>query len=152
MRHQPVKQLSFSYDREDHSSIEAHKIIEMAAAHVTTRSILTAFLPRFTASTPSTTSRFATLYSRQLALPLFPSLSIALPAIQLNVPGLLEGIWESILRAVPKKKTSHMKKRHRQMAGKGMKDVTSLNRCSACGHVKRAHLLCPFCVDGKQKR
>jgi len=40
-----------------------------------------------------------------------------------------------------------MKKRHRQMAGKGLKDVTSLNRCSACGEIKRAHLLCPNCVS-----
>jgi large subunit ribosomal protein L32 len=82
-----------------------------------------------------------------------PSLAFAIPsAIQLNVPGLLEGIWESILRAVPKKKTSHMKKRHRQMAGKGMKDVTSLNKCSACGHVKKAHFLCPYCVAGELLR
>jgi ribosomal protein L32 len=69
--------------------------------------------------------------------------------MQLNVPGLIEGIWESILRAVPKKKTSHMKKRHRQMAGKGMEDVTALNKCSACGHIKRAHVLCPYCVNGR---
>jgi ribosomal protein L32 len=34
------------------------------------------------------------------------------------------------------------------MAGKALKDVTALNRCSACGHVKRAHLLCPYCVKG----
>jgi ribosomal protein L32 len=61
---------------------------------------------------------------------------------------LLEGIWESILRAVPKKKTSHMKQRSRRMAGKALKDVTALNKCSACGHVKRAHLLCPYCVKG----
>jgi large subunit ribosomal protein L32 len=82
-----------------------------------------------------------------------PSLAFAIPsAIQLNVPGLLEGIWESILRAVPKKKTSHMKKRHRQMAGKGMKDVTALNKCSACGHVKKAHFLCPYCVAGELLR
>jgi len=33
------------------------------------------------------------------------------------------------LKAVPKKKTSHMKKRTRQMAGKGLKDVTALNKC-----------------------
>lgn len=37
------------------------------------------------------------------------------------------------------------------MAGKGLKDVTELNKCSACGHVKRAHLLCPYCVKGKLK-
>ena len=35
------------------------------------------------------------------------------------------------------------------MAGKGLKDVTALNKCSACGNVKRAHLLCPYCVKGK---
>ena len=34
------------------------------------------------------------------------------------------------------------------MAGKGLKEVTALNKCSACGHVKRAHLLCPYCVKG----
>jgi large subunit ribosomal protein L32 len=98
----------------------------------------------------SNTSRFTTLYSRQLSLPVLPSLAFAIPsAIQLNVPGIIEGLWESILRAVPKKKTSHMKKRHRQMAGKALKDVTALNKCSACGHVKRAHLLCPYCVTGR---
>ena len=41
-----------------------------------------------------------------------------------------------------------MKKRHRQYAGKALKDVTALNKCSACGNVKRAHLLCPYCVNG----
>ncbi|KAJ9193571.1 hypothetical protein DTO166G4_598 [Paecilomyces variotii] len=64
-----------------------------------------------------------------------------------SVNGILSGIWESILRAVPKKKTSHMKKRHRQMAGKALKDVKNLNRCSGCGQIKRAHLLCPNCVS-----
>jgi large subunit ribosomal protein L32 len=124
--------------------------IKMAATHVTTRSILSSFLPRLSSSTASSTSRFTTLHSRQLCLPVLPSLAFAIPsAIQLNVPGLLEGIWESILRAVPKKKTSHMKKRHRQMAGKGLKDITALNKCPACGHLKRAHLLCPYCVKGK---
>ena len=42
-----------------------------------------------------------------------------------------------------------MKKRHRQYAGKALKDVTALNKCSACGNVKRAHLLCPYCVNGE---
>ncbi|TVY22634.1 putative 54S ribosomal protein L32, mitochondrial [Lachnellula hyalina] len=119
----------------------------MASAHVTARSILSSFLPRLSAPTASTTSRNTVLFSRQLSLPLLPRLAFAIPsAIQLNVPGLLEGIWESILRAVPKKKTSHMKQRSRRLAGKGLKDVTSLNKCSACGNVKRAHYLCPFCV------
>src|SRR3954463_3668581 len=93
------------------------------------------FLPRL--STPSATVRQSTtLFTRQLTYPLLPNFETAIPvAISINIPSLLGGLWESILRAVPKKKTSHMKKRHRQMAGKALKDVTSLNRCSACGHV-----------------
>ena len=43
--------------------------------------------------------------------------------------------------------TPYRKKRHRQMAGKGLKDVTALNKCSACGQLKRAHVLCPYCVQ-----
>lgn len=50
---------------------------------------------------------------------------------------------------MPKKKTSHMKKRHRQMAGKALKDVTALNKCSGCGHVKKQHHLCPYCIQGE---
>ena len=72
-------------------------------------------------------------------------------ALSLAIPSLLADIWESVLRAVPKKKTSHRKKRQRFMAGKGLQDVTALNKCSACGNVKRAHLLCPFCVGGKSE-
>jgi ribosomal protein L32 len=45
-----------------------------------------------------------------------------------------------------------MKKRSRQYAGKALKDVTALNKCSACGNVKRAHLLCPYCVNGASFR
>ena len=90
------------------------------------------------------------LIRRQWAIPLLPTISLSLPvAIHLNIPSFLPGLWESILRAVPKKKTSHMKKRHRQMAGKALKDVTALNKCSACGNIKRAHLLCPYCVECK---
>ena len=29
-----------------------------------------------------------------------------------------------------------------------MKDVTHLTKCSACGKLKRAHVLCPYCVQG----
>jgi large subunit ribosomal protein L32 len=120
----------------------------MATAHVTTRSILSSFLPRMFTPATATTSR-SLINARQIAHPLLPSLAISIPAISINVPGILEGLWESVLRAVPKKKTSHMKKRHRQMAGKALKDV-GVNRCSACGHAKRAHVLCPYCVSGMQ--
>jgi large subunit ribosomal protein L32 len=125
-------------------------IVKMASAHITTRSILSSFLPRFSQPAVSKASRFTTLYSRQLSTPLLPSLNLAIPsAISLNIPGLIEGLWESILRAVPKKKTSHSKGRSRRLAGKALKDVTNLVKCPGCGSVKRAHVLCPFCVAGK---
>ncbi len=96
-------------------------------------------------------SRFASVYVRQLSVPFLPMFSLAIPGIRLSLPSLpslLGDIWESILRAVPKKKTSHMKKRHRQMAGKALKDVTALCKCPACGRLKRMHYLCPFCMKG----
>ncbi|BCR87011.1 mitochondrial 54S ribosomal protein bL32m [Aspergillus chevalieri] len=72
--------------------------------------------------------------------------------LSLTIPGLLSDIWDSVLRAVPKKKVSHMKRRHRQMAGKALKDVKNLNTCSGCGQVKRAHILCPHCVADIKKQ
>ncbi|KAL2355640.1 hypothetical protein BJ546DRAFT_971225 [Cryomyces antarcticus] len=85
---------------------------------------------------------------RMIRQPLLPALSFTLPIASLTaLPSIFSDLWESILRAVPKKKTSHMKKRHRQMAGKALKDVTALNKCSGCGRVKRAHVLCPYCVQ-----
>ncbi len=80
-------------------------------------------------------------------LTLFTPFASSLATI-FGVPSILAGLWESVLRAVPKKKTSHRKKRQRFLAGKALQDVTALNKCSACGNVKRAHLLCPFCVSG----
>ncbi|KAJ4294569.1 hypothetical protein N0V90_008260 [Kalmusia sp. IMI 367209] len=76
-----------------------------------------------------------------------PFAALAIPSLSLPSIPSLSDIWEGVLKAVPKKKTSYMKKRTRFMAGKGLKDITSLNKCSACGRVKRAHLLCPYCVD-----
>ncbi|KAI0541732.1 hypothetical protein GGR58DRAFT_413788 [Xylaria digitata] len=84
---------------------------------------------------------------RQSPFPSIPALAIAIPAAISNIPSLLGDIWEGILRAVPKSKTSHMKKRHRQMAGKGLKDVTNLNKCPACGGTKKMHTLCPTCTS-----
>jgi large subunit ribosomal protein L32 len=87
---------------------------------------------------------------QRLAQPprLFPAAFAALPLPSLSLPSIpsLSQIWDGLLKAVPKKKTSHRKKRQRQMAGKALKDITNLNKCSACGRVKRAHLLCPYCV------
>ena len=72
-----------------------------------------------------------------------------LPAALIPIPSLLADLWDGLLKAVPKKKTTHSKKRHRQMAGKALKDVTALNKCSACGRTKRAHVLCPYCVQSE---
>ena len=30
--------------------------------------------------------------------------------------------------------------------------MTALNRCSACGRMKRAHVLCPYCVQSGSMR
>ncbi|KAH7039971.1 uncharacterized protein B0I36DRAFT_259109 [Microdochium trichocladiopsis] len=80
-------------------------------------------------------------------LPVIPALAIAIPSAIQTIPSILGDIWEGILKAVPKSKTSHMKKRHRQMAGKALKDVTNLNKCPACGGIKKMHTLCPTCLS-----
>jgi large subunit ribosomal protein L32 len=77
-----------------------------------------------------------------------PFAALAIPSLSIPSFPSLGDIWDGILKAVPKKKTSYRKKRQRFMAGKGLKDVTALNTCMACGRVKRAHILCPYCVDG----
>lgn len=96
---------------------------------------------------PTVRSRTVWNTSQQLISTSFFNLPITIPThFTLGIPSILSGLWESILRAVPKKKTSHRKKRQRFMAGKALKDVTNFNKCSACGNVKRAHILCPYCV------
>lgn len=76
-----------------------------------------------------------------------PSLTF-LPALSLfpDVGSLLRDIWESVLRAVPKQRTSHSKSRHRRMAGKALKDLIAVVKCPSCGRPKRSHYLCPYCV------
>ncbi|KAI1822386.1 hypothetical protein F4861DRAFT_395774 [Xylaria intraflava] len=113
---------------------------------------LSALLPRLSSPAFSSSFRSAILssqQSRQSPFPSIPTLAIAIPAAISSIPSLLGDIWEGILRAVPKKKTSHMKKRHRQMAGKALKDVTNLNKCPACGGVKKMHTLCSSCTSRK---
>ena len=108
-----------------------------------------ATLPSTSTAPSSIRIRTSPLFLQQLIQPILYA-PIAIPAvIRIGVPSILAEIWESILRAVPKKKTSHRKKRQRFLAGKGLKDVTALNKCSACGNVKKAHVLCPFCVNGQ---
>lgn len=115
----------------------------MASLRAPSASFLSAFLPVARASliAQEPVQRIPVL--RQIQQSLSTTL---LPAALVPIPTLLGELWDGLLKAVPKKKTSHMKKRHRQMAGKALKDVTALNKCSACGRVKRAHILCPHCV------
>lgn len=116
----------------------------MAALRIPSSAFLSAFLPVVRAALlPQSTS-----ITRRIPL-LHQLRTSVLPAALLPIPSLLGELWDGLLRAVPKKKTSHMKKRHRQMAGKALKDVTALNKCSACGRAKRAHVLCPYCVQSK---
>ncbi|TKA75882.1 hypothetical protein B0A55_04849 [Friedmanniomyces simplex] len=114
----------------------------MAAIRIPSTSFLFAFLPIARATL---LPELAPITRR---IPLLQQLRTSLlPAAFLPIPSLLGELWDGLLRAVPKKKTSHMKKRHRFMAGKALKDVTALNKCSACGRAKRAHVLCPYCVQ-----
>ena len=121
----------------------------MAALRTPSASFLSAFLPVARASLAPETSTLSPIRRR---IPLLQHLRTSLlPAALVPIPSLIGELWEGILKAVPKKKTSHMKKRHRFMAGKGLKDVTALNKCSACGRPKRAHVLCPYCVQSKSR-
>ncbi|RMZ88662.1 hypothetical protein DV736_g4111, partial [Chaetothyriales sp. CBS 134916] len=70
-----------------------------------------------------------------------------LPAVSIGLSAWLADAWEGLLRAVPKKKTSHMKRRHRQLAGKALKDLKNINTCPGCGKPKKSHTLCPYCVS-----
>ncbi|KAI7526642.1 hypothetical protein KC331_g16837 [Hortaea werneckii] len=118
----------------------------MASLRAPSAGFLSAFLPVARASLfPQQPAALSPIRRR---IPLLQHLRTSLlPAALVPIPSLIGELWEGILKAVPKKKTSHMKKRHRQMAGKGLKDVTALNKCSACGRPKRAHVLCPYCVQ-----
>lgn len=77
----------------------------------------------------------------RLTFPKLPSITI-----KVTIPSLSQ--WTGILLAAPKKKTSHQKKRQRQLAPgkKQIKVLNNLNRCPSCGHYKRAHTLCMVCV------
>ncbi|RKP27294.1 hypothetical protein SYNPS1DRAFT_12904 [Syncephalis pseudoplumigaleata] len=61
---------------------------------------------------------------------------------------MLEGLrelWESILRAVPKKKTSHSKKRMRS-SNKGLKNRTDIVACPGCGRDRMMGHVCRHCL------
>lgn len=120
----------------------ARHLLRMAA-------VTASLLPRMSLPAFSYSARWVTFHTRIFSPRLLPALSLAVPGVSLNLPALLGDIWESVLRAVPKKKTSHAKKRHRQMAGKALEDVHGLCECSGCGATKRSHRLCQNCLRGQ---
>ncbi|CAH1761648.1 7430_t:CDS:1 [Entrophospora sp. SA101] len=64
--------------------------------------------------------------------------------------GLVE-IFGPIVLAVPKKKTSHSKKRMRS-ANKGLKDKVNVIQCPGCGRKNLIHHLCFHCYCDFRKR
>ncbi|ORY08321.1 hypothetical protein K493DRAFT_309905 [Basidiobolus meristosporus CBS 931.73] len=57
----------------------------------------------------------------------------------------------SILWAVPKKKTSHSKKRMRA-SNKALKNMTNIMRCHSCGRPKLMHHICKYCYKDIRKK
>lgn len=144
----------YSEDRNHHQTRSVRRTDKAMASAMLSARTAPSMLSRLSASTTFFSSKYASVHIRPLALPLLPRLSLPVPAISLHLPSLpsLEEIWDGLLKAVPKKKASHSRRRHRQMAGKALKDVTELCRCPACGGVKRMHFLCPTCAPSKHSR
>ena len=64
----------------------------------------------------------------------------------------LKTIWDSILLwAVPKKRTSHSKKRMR-MTHKYLKPKNNYKTCPQCGNLKLPHMLCGHCFRETMKQ
>lgn len=79
---------------------------------------------------------------RQVPSQLLPAIGTAIT----NLSSFISTLWESVLKAAPKKKQSYARKRDRQLANKGLKDITNVMPCPSCGRPKRAHALCEHCV------
>ena len=72
------------------------------------------------------------------------------PSCALEANGL-KSIWDSILLwAVPKKRTSHSKKRMR-MTHKYLKPKNNYKTCPQCGNLKLPHMLCGHCFRETMK-
>ncbi|KAJ2499122.1 hypothetical protein GGH96_003782 [Coemansia sp. RSA 1972] len=104
------------------------------------------------------------MFARALVRPVaFPQLTTALnaaarfaqtpmaTAIGVNLGLLGDLLGEMILRAVPKQRTSHAKKRKR-MATKGLKNRQDLTPCLGCGRPKLAAHICRNCYSDIRKK
>lgn len=58
---------------------------------------------------------------------------------------LATSLWDGVLWAVPKKRTSHSKKRKRMMH-KYLKPKHNVTLCQKCGNAKLFHTLCGHCL------
>ncbi|KJZ80249.1 hypothetical protein HIM_00099 [Hirsutella minnesotensis 3608] len=108
--------------------------------------VAASIMPRIAMPRVFASSRWSALCASIFSPRLLSPLAIAVPGVSLNLPTLGD-IWESVLRAVPKKKVSHSRRRHRQMAGKALEDVNGLCTCPGCGEIKRTHRLCSKCLE-----
>lgn len=59
--------------------------------------------------------------------------------------------WDGFLWAVPKKRTSHSKKRMR-MAKKYLKPIRHYTVCPKCQNLKLLHVLCGYCLKETLKK
>ncbi|KAJ1643824.1 hypothetical protein LPJ64_004448 [Coemansia asiatica] len=103
--------------------------------------IRAAVLPRISHTVTVTAAAAANLAAR----------SQMLSAVGYGIGLLGDIIRDAVLRAVPKQRTSHSKKRKR-MAGKGLKNRQDLVPCSGCGRPKLLAHICLNCYhDIKRK-
>lgn len=111
-----------------------------------------------TSMAPSTATSTRTTLSSALAslFPsgLFPAASLAPSAAPVGLAGALEapldeGVvpgWDGLLLAVPKRRTSHSKKRLRQTHKTLSRNRRHVVACSTCGKNRLMHHLCLHCL------
>jgi len=84
-----------------------------------------------------------------VGLPLHGALDAEDTALEPESPAP-SSLWDTLLRmAVPKKKTSHMKKRQRS-AHKGVELARNIAKCHICGGPRLMHHLCPSCFKAER--
>ncbi|KAL3893985.1 MAG: hypothetical protein SGCHY_005530 [Lobulomycetales sp.] len=72
-------------------------------------------------------------------------LSLGIARLPLTLQGILHELWDGLLWAAPKKRTTHSKKRKR-MAGKWPKPLLNLRPCPFCGSTQLMGHACRECL------